>query len=337
MSNAVAFAEPQQPPPAAELGERAPAVVRTEFRRNLIDRRDPFETSGVVQQDFTVSGSYRLPPGTSAQQLADEIRAEIHGSLVRGCVAGAQVEIVDFEDARLKGEAPRRFVVTRTTTRRRTPVNVNAYFQPYGEHLFYSVRSYTVPRLSLTRLLHTLWILLIVLSPFLLPVLGSLASGAASSYGQPSMSDAGFSGGDAPDFSGGGGSDYSGGEEAGGESGGIPWSPIIILATLVIVFRKFLRNVLARDPVSIALRKQFPGELSLGTFDDDDVIAFLKTNLDLTLDAISTVLEKHGIDTKALRTIIQNLQTINVHTGGGDVVGAVIGGTGSTATGTVSA
>ena len=77
-------------------------------------------------------------------------------------VIDAEVEIVDFDDARVKGEPPRRFVVTRTRTARKTPVNVNAYFQPYGEHLFYSVRSYTVPRLNLSRLLQTLWMLLLI-------------------------------------------------------------------------------------------------------------------------------------------------------------------------------
>jgi hypothetical protein len=345
MSNLLISAEPHphtpDPEPMPASPQPVPAAVRTVFRRNLMDRQDPFETSGVVQREFTVNGSYKLPPAISAQQLADEIREEIHVSLVRGCVAGAEVEIVDFEDARLKGESPRRFVVTRTQTARRTPVNVNAYFQPYGEHLFYSVRSYTVPRLSLAKLLHTLWILMIVLSPFLISWVGSLASGAASSYAQSSMGDAGFSmGGASADGSGFPGADesgYSAGGDAGGESDGFSIAPFIILAGLVVGFRKFLRNLLARDPVSIALRKQFPGELSLGSFDDDDIIAFLKTNLDLTLAAISKVLEKHGIDATALRTVIQNLQTINVNTGGGEIVGAVFGGTGNVATGTVQA
>jgi hypothetical protein len=302
MSNFPAFAEPCQPSAAAAP---APPAVRTEFRRNLMDRQDPFETSGVVQRDFTVNGSYKLPPATSAQQLADEIRAEIHESLVRGCVAGAEVEIVDFDDAKVQGEAPRRFVVVRTKTARKTPVNVNAYFQPYGEHLFYSVRSYTAPRLSVGKLVHTLGTLLFVVGPIVfLSIMDSMAG--SGSYGES-------------------------------EGGGFPIVPIIVLLALIFTFRKFLRNLFSGDPFSVALRKQFPGELNMGAFDDDDVIAFFKTNLDLTLEAISAVLERHGIDTKALRTIIQNLQTINVHTGGGEIVGAVIGGNGSIATGSVAA
>lgn len=312
-----------------------PATARTVFRRNLLDRQDPFETSGVGQRDFTVSGSYKLPPTLSAQQLADEIRSEIHASLVRGCVAGAEVEIVDFEDARVKGEPPRRFVVTRTRTARKTPVNVNAYFQPYGEHLFYSVRSYTVPKLNLVKLLHTLWILLLVLSPILIPYIGKLVSGAATDYSNSPISGAtGFPSGGESGFDMGENSGYSAAEDS-SRKGGFSMAPIIILLALVVVLRKFLRNLFSGDSVSIALRKQFPGELGVGSFDDDDVIAFFKTNLDLTLAAISKVLEEHGIDTKALRTIIQNLQTINVNTGGGEIVGAVFGGTGNTATGAV--
>lgn len=347
MTNSSVLAEPA-PHPAAEEPRAAtrpllPTVVApTLFRRNLMDRQDPFETSGVGQPDFTVSGSYKLPPEISAQQLADEIRAEIHASLVRGCVAGAEVEIVDFDDARVKGEPPRRFVVTRTRTARKTPVNVNAYFQPYGEHLFYSVRSYTVPRLNLSKLLQTIWMLMLVLSPILIPYVGKLAMGAAqnrasaamgASFGAPSEgSEGGFGMGM------GGMSDNSGAEEgSGGSDDGFSMAPIIFLVGLAVVFRKTLRALLSGDPPSIALRKQFPGELGAGSFDDDDVIAFFKTNLDLTLEAISQVLERHGIDTKALRAIIQNLQTINVNTGGGEIVGAVFGGSGNSASGAVTA
>lgn len=305
MNNVPVFAEPHRPPSSPVPRQLAPAAVRTQFRRNLIDRQDPFETSGVVQPDFTVSGSYRVPRAISPQQLADEIRTEIHESLVRGCVAGAEVKIVDFDDAKVKREAPRRFVVVSAKTARKTPVNVNAYFQPYGEHLFYSVRSYTAPRLNVGKLLRTLWILLLVVGPIVTIAIMESMARSRSSYGE--------------------------------EGGGFKFVLTIILLSLIFTFRKFLRNLLAGDPFSIALRKQFPGELSLGAFDDDDVIAFFKTNLDLTLEAISGVLERHGVDTKALRTIIQNLQTINVHTGGGEIVGAVIGGNGSVATGSVAA
>ena len=45
-----------------------------------------------------------------------------------------------------------------------------------------------------------------------------------------------------------------------------------ILIGLAVVFRKTLRALLSGDPPSIALRKQFPGELGAGSFDDDDVI-----------------------------------------------------------------
>lgn len=385
MSHASVRAEPRPRPAAPEPGAASPrpvpAVLRQRFGRHPMDRKDPFETSGVSQRDFTVSGSYRLPPdaSTSAQQLAEEIRAEIHASLVRGCVAGAQVEIVDFDDARVKGEPPRRFVVTRTRTARRTPVNVNAYFQPYGEHLFYSVRSYTVPTLDLPRLLRTLWVTFLVLV-VLNGILGLLAMTAGLvGYG---LGSTGFSMENAADVPARDASVWDGpvfptGEVQGYPTEGIPGFPaedgagvsseerrgrpvasgsllrkvlalapvltgfgtmaLFTLLVLGVVFRTFLKNLFSGDFPSIALRKQFPGELGVGSFDDDDVIAFFKTNLDLTLTAISDVLERHGIDTRALRTIIQNLQTINVNTGGGEIVGAVFGGTGNSASGAVQA
>lgn len=383
MSHASVLAEPPAHPAAAPR-QPAPLVVRRVFGRHLMDRQDPFETSGVSQRDFTVNGSYRLPPAasTSAQQLAEEIREEIHASLVRGCVAGAQVEIVDFDDARVKAEPPRRFVVTRTRTARKTPVNVNAYFQPYGEHLFYSVRSYTVPTLDLPRLLRTLWITFLVLlalngflgllalaAGFLGSALGPTGFSMENVSDVPARDPSIFATEDGPLFPTGEVQGYPTEQLPGfpsAEGLDFPWEErpgkpaatgslltmalgmarvlngfvAVALSSLLVlaaVFRKFLKNLFSGDTPSIALRKQFPGELGVGSFDDDDVIAFFKTNLDLTLTAISDVLERHGIDTRALRTIIQNLQTINVNTGGGEIVGAVFGGTNNSASGAVQA
>lgn len=66
--------------------------------------------------------------------------------------------------------------------------------------------------------------------------------------------------------------------------------------------------------------------LSAGTFDDDDMTAFLKANVSLTLSTLATVLEKHGIETGGLRMIVQRMEINNVSTNGGSIIGAAIGG-----------
>jgi hypothetical protein len=290
---------PASLPAAGTLPSAAPSQARPlrallrSFRRNFLDQQDPFVCAGEPLDEFTFSGSYELPLHESAQEIADEIRAAIHDSLSNGNLARAELDVIDFSDALMQHEAPRRFIVTRTTTPRRTPITIYAYFQPYGQHLFYSVRSYAVPSLNGWKLLAALVVGFMGFGP-LFGLVGMLLAL------KPGM--------------------------------GI-FLLLVIGAGVTFVCRKFIRNITSGDSVSIALRKQFPGAMTIGSYDDDDVIAFLKTNIALTLGTIAKVLEKHGVETGTLRQVVQNLHTINIDTGGGGIVGAVFGGSGNSAIG----
>lgn len=248
--------------------------VQRGFRRHFLDRKDPFEASGRMLNRFTFSGSYDLD-GTPPQAVTNEIRQRLQQQLADGNLANASLEVIDFDDASMTHEPSRRFFVTHTTTRRKTFVTVNTYIRPYGDHLYYSLRSYVLPRLNVWKLLLALFI----------------------TFGVLSLSD---------------------------NYGSLPLMAAVV--GVIIHLRKFMIDVAAGDPVSIALRKQYPGRLNSGTFDDDDMTAFLKTNVSLTLRTIATVLEEHGIDTGGLRTIIHGLEINNVSTGGGSIIGAAIGG-----------
>jgi hypothetical protein len=268
--------------------------VSRSFRRGFLDRQDPFESAGRQMRNFTFSGSYEIPNGRPPE-LADEIRAEIHDRIMAGNIAAGELEVVDLNDAALDNEPARRFIVSHTDTRRRTLVTVNSYVQPYGQHLYYSVRSYILPPLSIWKLALALLFTYVMLTRAdAIPFLGMLL--------------------------------YS-------ESG--IKSLLFGMATLAVVFGKLIRNVLAGDAVLTALRKQFQKRFDWGTFNDDDVSAFLKTNLDFTLGTIARVLERHGIEASGLRAIVQNLQTINVNNAGGSIIGAVFGGRGNSASGKV--
>jgi len=250
-----------------------PSRIRRAFRRNFLDRTDPFEAAGHPIHSFTFSNSYDLE-GTPPQDVVDEIHERLQRQMADGNVADTSLEVVDFEDASVTGEPARRFFVTHTTTRRKTVVTVNAYMRPYGDHLYYSVRSYVLPMLNIWKLLLTVVI-----------ILGALRGAA--------------------------------------EMGSL--ALLLVVVGVVIYLRNFLTDVAAGEPIIIALRKQFQGGLNAGTFDDDDMMAFLKTNVSLTLGTIATVLEKHGIET-GLRIVMQRMETYNVNTGGGSIIGAAIGG-----------
>ena len=173
-------------------------------------------------------------------------------------------------------------------------MTVYAYFQPYGQHLFYSVRSYAVPSLNGWKLFGAL----------LLGVKGLDLLVGLVVFG------------------------------VGLEPLSIPFL-ILLGASLVFVCRNLIRNIVAGDSVWIAVRKQFPGAMNTGSFDHDDVAAFLKTNVALTLGTVAKVLERHGVETETLRQIVQNLHVTNIHTGGGGIIGAVFGGSGNSAVGQV--
>jgi hypothetical protein len=257
------------------MGRSPSAPLHRSFRRNFLDRKDPFEAAGRPLRQFTFSNSYDLE-GEPPRAVAEEIQARLLQQLADGNLTDTQLNVVDFDDAALGDEPARRFFVTQTTTRRRTVVTVNTYFQAYGDHLYYSVRSYILPVLSIWKLLLAIMITYTALS-------------SASELH-------------------------------------LRLFTFVILVGLAIHLRKFIVDLVAGDPLGIALRKQYPGGLNSGTFDDDDTTAFLKTNVSLTLSTVASVLEKYGIDVGGLRAIIQKMEINNVSTGGGSIIGAAIGG-----------
>ncbi len=278
-----------------------PPPVQRSFRRFWLDRQDPFQNAGWRIENYPGSFALRGQPGP---QVVEEIQDRMVQQLVDGNLHGAEVDVVDFNDAGFPNEPARRFVVARTDTRRRTLVTVNAYVQAYGDHLYYVVRSYLLPPLSTWRLLRrmliaaaAIWLVLVVAA-----VVGFRMAGDAS-YDSP------------------------------------PGSSIVLLPAaafvLALAFRRVLGNLLAGDGVSTAFRKEFPTRFDQGTFDDDDVRAFLKTSLQLTLGSIVSVLEARGIQVDGLKSIVQNIQTTTNHFASGTFVGAVFGGTGNIATGKV--
>lgn len=247
--------------------------VRRSFRRSFLDRKDPFEAAGRQMWKFTFSSSYDLD-GQPPEPVADEIRERLNMQLQDGNLAEAQLQVIDFDDASIAEESARRFMITSTNTRRNTLVTVNTYLRAYGDHLYYSVRSYILPDVSVWKLL--------------LAIMAGCLAFTLSGY--------------------------------------VPMGRLVFLVTALTYLRRFISDLLAGDTLRLALRKQFPGPVDSGSFDDDDTTAFLKTNVSLTLRTVADVLERYGINADGLRLTLQRLEVINVNTGGGSIIGAAIGG-----------
>jgi hypothetical protein len=241
--------------------------------------------------EFTFAGNYELFDA-EPQKVVTEVWAHLHRRLTDSA-PGIRTAQVEFDDAKMPDEEARRFVVMHTDTRRGTLVSTNAFFRPYGNHLYFSVRSYVLPPLSVVKLV--LWTLFSLV----------LLSNAAAIIIPLSMIGLGFL---------------------------RPVALFIVLGILAFVFRTFIRSVRAGDTFHTALRKQFPKRFDWGTFNNDDVLAFLKTNVTITMRSVADVLEKHGIDVSGLLRIIQNIEINNIDTKGGNIIASVVGGRSNTVT-----
>jgi hypothetical protein len=268
----------------------APHTAHRPFRRNFLDHQDPFETAGTLMPDYTFAGSYELFDA-EPQLIVNQIWAVLQRR-VESDLPGVNTGQVSFDDAKLVDEEARRFIVTHTDTRRGTLISINTFFRPYGNHLYFSVRSYVLPPLSWTKLvLSSLFSLVLLLNA---ARLGGVLSFVGLGFLRPLVL-------------------------------------LLVLAFLALVFRKLIRSLRGGDTIRTAIRKQFPKRFDWGTFNSDDVLAFLKANVSLTIRSVADVLNEHGINVQGLLQIIQRIEVNNINTGGGSIVGSIIGGRGNSA------
>jgi hypothetical protein len=224
--------------------------------------------------------------GQAPDRVAEEIREEILRRVADDHVPGQVPLVVEFEDAGRPMEGARRYLVMEAHTSRSTIVSINVLVRGYGGHLYYSVRSYLLAPLSLVKVCGSASLLNVWL----------LASLFWSYH-----------------F----------------------WSLSAVLSVLVLAWnlaipafllRKMLRALVAGSSFEMALRQQFPRIVDNGAFDADDVSTFLKTRVTLAMGSIATVLERYGIAPTPLREMVKHVHQTHIYTGGGSIIGSIIGG-----------
>ncbi|AFY41843.1 hypothetical protein [Nostoc sp. PCC 7107] len=95
---------------------------------------------------------------------------------------------------------------------------------------------------------------------------------------------------------------------------------------------KFIRALFQRESFVYALRINFPRPLRSNFFDLDDCFMFLKSILPMIIESLRKVLEQHELLDKTMEQYLNEIsknisgQTINVNTGGGNIIGAILGG-----------
>jgi hypothetical protein len=104
---------------------------------------------------------------------------------------------------------------------------------------------------------------------------------------------------------------------------------LVILLFLVPVFIwiKALSRIRHEGDFWIAMRQTFPGKMVSGPFDFDDIVRFSKSALHSSAIAIREVMVDEGLPIDNLDSFVQNINNINVSTGGGNLsmTGSTIG------------
>lgn len=107
----------------------------------------------------------------------------------------------------------------------------------------------------------------------------------------------------------------------------IPW--------LIWYFRDVIASLGQGDSPAMALRRRYHTRNNFGTFNLDDMLAYLKSTVALAIDGISEVFDAHDIPVDVLNQVRQTInQTTNLVNNGGmmNLLGSVIGGTSNQAT-----
>ncbi len=100
---------------------------------------------------------------------------------------------------------------------------------------------------------------------------------------------------------------------------------------LYIIWVGFIRALLQGESFMYALRVNFPKDISVNSFDLDDSSMYLKSLLPLVLEALKRTLKEHNMLEKEMNEYLEEIskkiigQTINVNTGGGGIVGSILG------------
>jgi hypothetical protein len=94
---------------------------------------------------------------------------------------------------------------------------------------------------------------------------------------------------------------------------------LIYFCILFLAWWGLVQKVREAGDLSTALRLEFTRVLDLGSFNLDDVMMFIKSNLYTVVTSIKDVFELEGLPIESLDAFVRNINNININTGGGDL------------------
>jgi len=108
-------------------------------------------------------------------------------------------------------------------------------------------------------------------------------------------------------------------------------SGIIAVIYLYKVWIDVIRSLVQKEPLTEALRQKFNNNVSNNSFDEDDTLMYLKSIFPLIIDSVRAALDtndllKEDIVDKLDKFLETGQQVINVDTGGGNILGSILGG-----------
>lgn len=161
---AAAAPEAQQGSRLLHLMEISPAEIKERrFGGGFLDRSDPLEGAGTYLSGYSFAGTFPIEREKHAT-IIHQLFGNVYGHVRGDRIPGAQVQVVDFNDAATgTGESARRYVLIDQETRRGTHMSTFATFCSYGNYLYVSVASYMLPPLALGRVLWGLFLIFLAL------------------------------------------------------------------------------------------------------------------------------------------------------------------------------
>lgn len=146
------------PAQSSDTAALAPASASTivpiqkNFNRGYFDLKDPLEDTGINVEPFDTSLIYSVDRSAHAK-IVSELYDQVLHKVLQGAIPGADVKLVDFNDAMIRNEPPRRYIVIERETQRGTSMSLYTTFLTYGDSIYLRIAGFVFGPLSTTRLL----------------------------------------------------------------------------------------------------------------------------------------------------------------------------------------
>lgn len=291
-------------------------IKKREINRNIFDKEDPEQLQGTWIRPFSLSFSYS--PKDKNQSKLESVKEDLYKSIYNSFKNSKKdkdniylrdrlfINVINYIDSKYYNDRDRIYIELKNYTIRHTKITTLMRFFVNGDNLYLAADSYALGRLSKRTLIFQSIVLLILIIfiffPMILGIIGIASNDPISQFFGTSAVSL-FS---LPSF--------------------------VTVLYLYLTWIKFIRALSQGESLIDALRVNFPKNIKGNAFDLDDIQMFLKSISPLIISSLEASLEKHGLLDEDMITVLKDIKnnisqtTINVNTGGGGIIGSMIGG-----------